>query len=63
MTKSRNIGRGGARKGAGRRPNRKLSFEPIPENLPLLAKWESLGYKSQDDLINFCLAVVAKEIA
>jgi hypothetical protein len=62
MTKSKGIGRGGARQNAGRKPNRKLSFEPIPENLPLLAKWESLGYKSQDDLINFCLAVVAKEI-
>lgn len=53
---------GGTRKGAGRKPVIRISFKPMKDNLVLLSKWEQLGYKSQDDLINFCLAVVAKEL-
>jgi hypothetical protein len=61
MTKSRNIGRGGARKGAGK-VKTFFRFKAIPDNLPLLNKWQELGYKSQDDLINFALAVVANQL-
>ena len=51
---------GGKRAGSGR--IKLVRFKPLKTNIPLLTKWESLGYKSQDDLINFCLTVVAKEI-
>jgi hypothetical protein len=51
MTKSRNIGRGGARKGAGK-VKTVFRFKAISENLPLLKNWEELGYESLDDLIN-----------
>jgi hypothetical protein len=51
---------GGKREGSGR--IKLIRFKPLKANIALLAKWESLGYKSQDDLINFCLAVVAKEL-
>jgi hypothetical protein len=60
MIESRNIGRGGSRPNSGR--IKLIKFKPMKDNLPLLSKWEQLGYKSQDDLINFCLAVVAKEL-
>jgi hypothetical protein len=62
MTKSRNIGRGGARKGAGRK-SIYCKFIPSLNTIPLLNKWQELGYESQDDLINFALTVVAKEIS
>ena len=61
MTKSRNIGRGGARKGAGRKPIYR-KFIPNPTAALILNKWQDLGYESQDDLINFALAVIAKEL-
>jgi hypothetical protein len=51
---------GGKRERSGR--IKLVHFKPLKANIPLLAKWESLGYKSQDDLINFCLTVVAKEL-
>lgn len=51
---------GGARLNAGR--IKLIRFKPIKENLPLLDKWESLGYKSKDDLINFCIAVISKSL-
>jgi|GEM_PF-6088140 len=60
MTKSRGIGRGGARPNSGR--IKLIKFKPTKENLALLSKWQTLGYNSQDDLINFCLAVVGKEL-
>ena len=51
---------GGKREGSGR--IKLVRFKPLRTNIPLLTKWESLGYKSQDELINFCLTVVAKEL-
>ena len=62
MTNSRNIGRGGARKGAGRKAIY-CKFIPSLSVIPLLNKWQELGYETQDDLINFALAVVAKELS
>jgi hypothetical protein len=61
MTKSKGIGRGGARKGAGRK-SIYCKFIPSLNVIPLLNKWEDLGYKSQEELINFALAVIAKNI-
>lgn len=61
MTKSTGIGRGGARKGAGRKAIYR-KFIPSLNVVPLLTKWKDLGYESQDDLINFALAVIAKEL-
>lgn len=56
MTKSRGIGRGGARKGAGRKAIY-CKFVPSLNVIPLLSKWEELGYKSQDELINTALTL------
>jgi hypothetical protein len=61
MTKSKGIGRGGARKGAGRKPIY-CKFIPSLSVIPLLSKWQELGYETQDDLINFALAVVANQL-
>ena len=54
MTKSRNIGRGGARKGAGRKAIY-CKFIPNPTTALILSKWQELGYESQDDMINFAI--------
>ena len=51
---------GGARLNAGR--IKLIRFKPIKEHSIFLDKWESLGYKSKDDLINFCIAVVSKSL-
>ena len=51
MTKSRKIGRGGARPNTGK-VKTFFRFKAIPENLPLLKNWKELGYESLDDLIN-----------
>jgi hypothetical protein len=61
MTKSRNIGRGGARPNTGK-VKTVFRFKATLANLPLLNRWQELGYESRDDLINFALAVVANQL-
>jgi predicted acetyltransferase len=51
MTKSKGIGRGGARPNTGKAKTF-FRFKAIPENLSLLNNWKELGYESRDDLIN-----------
>jgi len=62
MTKSKGIGRGGARKGAGHKPIY-CKFIPSPYTALFISRWEELGYESQDQLIDFCLAQVAAELS
>lgn len=54
MTKSKGIGRGGARQGAGRKAIY-CKFTPNPEATLILSKWQELGYASQDEMINFAI--------
>jgi hypothetical protein len=61
MTKSKGIGRGGARPNTGK-VKTFFRFKAIPENLSLLNNFVELGYESRDDLINFALAVVANQL-
>lgn len=61
MTKSKGIGRGGARPNTGKTKTF-FRFKATLENLPLLNRWQELGYESRDDLINFALAVVANQL-
>jgi len=59
MTKSRNIGRGGARKGAGRNQvnSTSIRFSLSQENAPKVARWQELGFKNKSDFINTCISV------
>jgi len=55
MTKSRNIGRGGARKGAGKAKTF-FRFKATLENLPKINRWKELGFSSLDEFINHQIA-------
>jgi hypothetical protein len=55
MTKSRNIGRGGARPNTGK-VKTFFRFKAIPENLPKINQWEELGFSSLDEFINHQIA-------
>lgn len=60
ISKDETMTHGGARSNAGRIKH--ISFKPTKDHSIFLDKWESLGYKSKDDLINFCIAVISKSL-
>ena len=55
MTKSRGIGRGGARPNAGK-PKTVFRFKATLENLPKINQWKDLGFSSLDEFINYQIA-------
>lgn len=64
MTKSRGIGRGGARNKSGRKEINSIStrFSLHEANVPKLAKWKELGFKNKSDFINICISVFVESI-
>lgn len=61
MTKSKGIGRGGARPNTGK-VKTVFRFKATLENLPLLNRWQELGYDSQEELINTALTLMARQL-
>ena len=65
MTKSRNIGRGGARKGAGRNVTTNSTstrFSLSEENAQKVGKWKELGFKNKSEFINTCISVFVEAL-
>ena len=69
MTKSRSVGRGGARKGSGYKSP--VSEEEVAKISVTLDQgiavkvnqyWKAAGYKTRSHFIQFCIKVILKEI-
>ena len=69
MTKSKNIGRGGARKGSGYKSpvsDEETARLGVTIDKDLAQKlnqyWKAAGYKTRSHFIQFCIKVILKEI-
>jgi hypothetical protein len=66
MTRSKGIGRGGARKGAGRNVSTNstsIRFSLSEENAPKVAKWQELGFNNKSEFINTCISVFVEALS